>query len=782
VGQWVAEVGKFITGWKPTVLRVESPRDLARLTVQSLLAADLVVINHEVLASKAYLQRLGDFATAGARNLDGYKGRYQVAMYQVVLEHLSRTGAAARDAKGCPVSALEASRRQSHSELTHAVAEKNTTRKGMNELRKKRRNGEDVVMPAEKTAPQKACKGSVGKLFDEKPKGLLQMSNVPLELFEFERVVCDEVSFIGGHMATALSEGMRGRSHICLTGTPGLESTRAVLQLARSVGTVIGPEEMPPDELGRTKDQDQTTAESFRHFLRLPDELRYHQQTAKAAEWLRRFARHNEPQKAAIKVEPETCMVLLSPAEQVLYVEKDRDLKGLDAVAALRGGRGTKGSSLRDQRMKATLLHELDSVQEVLLFQASCVEGLGSTAEQTFTRVRKERQAALADCLREFERKLKDLAHRNEELLELEGGEAKAKTAGFVAFERRAKEGSLPVDLDLGDKVRKILDAALKSPVRCAALWAKDSKASSNAVEKPGNKRQRVEKKEDEEVQEGGLDSLFMDIKEGFNTSCGIYALLKEMGNRQKMLRFFDAVSAGLLRPKSKIQDDVTRKLCLPCDMIVLPCGHIGCSGSVEPKVKAEARCAVAGCDQQNVTFDDLLHIGGLVAARTASKGAEQCLGPWGSKLACLTSRVSKVIKQDKTNRALIFCQLPALMERLGAALKHQGVAYKELDGTPKQMHEAMEAFGQSQGGDARVLLVSLDQRCAGANLTAANYVFFAHPVMRSGTRSASDIEAQAVGRARRFGQTRTVHVVRFVAKDTIEERMESMNAMERKE
>ena len=38
-------------------------------------------MNHEVLSSRGYLQRLGDFATAGARNLHGYKGRYQVAQH-----------------------------------------------------------------------------------------------------------------------------------------------------------------------------------------------------------------------------------------------------------------------------------------------------------------------------------------------------------------------------------------------------------------------------------------------------------------------------------------------------------------------------------------------------------------------------------------------------------------------------------------------------------------------------------------------------------------------------
>ena len=36
----------FSEGWKPTILRVESPGDLAKLTVQSLLAAYVYVYIH----------------------------------------------------------------------------------------------------------------------------------------------------------------------------------------------------------------------------------------------------------------------------------------------------------------------------------------------------------------------------------------------------------------------------------------------------------------------------------------------------------------------------------------------------------------------------------------------------------------------------------------------------------------------------------------------------------------------------------------------------------------
>jgi len=97
-------------------------------------------------------------------------------------------------------------------------------------------------------------------------------------------------------------------------------------------------------------------------------------------------------------------------------------------------------------------------------------------------------------------------------------------------------------------------------------------------------------------------------------------------------------------------------------------------------------------------------------------------------------------------------------------------------------MHEAMQNFRSAQGTDARVLVLALDERCAGANLTAANHVFFVHPLLQSGSRSPADIETQAIGRARRFGQTRSVNVWRFLTQTTVEEKVEELNQLERHE
>jgi SNF2 family DNA or RNA helicase len=70
-------------------------------------------------------------------------------------------------------------------------------------------------------------------------------------------------------------------------------------------------------------------------------------------------------------------------------------------------------------------------------------------------------------------------------------------------------------------------------------------------------------------------------------------------------------------------------------------------------------------------------------------------------------------------------------------------------------------------GGAGRPLfLISLKAGGLGLNLTAADYVYLLDPWWNPA------VEAQAVDRAHRIGQTRTVFAYRLVARDTVEEKI----------
>ena len=67
---------------------------------------------------------------------------------------------------------------------------------------------------------------------------------------------------------------------------------------------------------------------------------------------------------------------------------------------------------------------------------------------------------------------------------------------------------------------------------------------------------------------------------------------------------------------------------------------------------------------------------------------------------------------------------------------------------------------------NARLFLISLKAGGLGLNLTAAEYVFLLDPWWNPA------VEAQAVDRAHRIGQTRPVFAYRLIARDTVEEKV----------
>ncbi|KAK9160686.1 hypothetical protein Syun_007027 [Stephania yunnanensis] len=69
------------------------------------------------------------------------------------------------------------------------------------------------------------------------------------------------------------------------------------------------------------------------------------------------------------------------------------------------------------------------------------------------------------------------------------------------------------------------------------------------------------------------------------------------------------------------------------------------------------------------------------------------------------------------------------------------------------------------------VLLMSLKAGGIGLNLTAASNIFLMDPWWNPA------VEEQAVMRIHRIGQKRTVSVRRFIVKDTVEERMQQVQA-----
>jgi SNF2 family DNA or RNA helicase len=140
------------------------------------------------------------------------------------------------------------------------------------------------------------------------------------------------------------------------------------------------------------------------------------------------------------------------------------------------------------------------------------------------------------------------------------------------------------------------------------------------------------------------------------------------------------------------------------------------------------------------------------------------------AKFSVLLDRLEEVV--DEGHKALVFSQWTSLLDLLEPALAASRIRYARLDGSTRDRSQVVERF---QGDpNISVLLVSLKAGGVGLNLTAADHVFLMDPWWNPA------VERQATDRAHRIGQQRPVFVHRLVARDTVEEKILSLQDAKR--
>lgn len=124
--------------------------------------------------------------------------------------------------------------------------------------------------------------------------------------------------------------------------------------------------------------------------------------------------------------------------------------------------------------------------------------------------------------------------------------------------------------------------------------------------------------------------------------------------------------------------------------------------------------------------------------------------------------RIREVVKEG--SKTLVFSQFVKHLEFVAEALRSEGTPFLYLDGATKNRMELVDRFQKPDSEP--VFLISLKAGGVGLNLTAAENVFILDPWWNPA------IEAQAVDRAHRIGQTKTVFSYKFISQNTIEEKI----------
>ncbi len=140
------------------------------------------------------------------------------------------------------------------------------------------------------------------------------------------------------------------------------------------------------------------------------------------------------------------------------------------------------------------------------------------------------------------------------------------------------------------------------------------------------------------------------------------------------------------------------------------------------------------------------------------------------AKLDLLMPQLAEVIEEG--HKALVFSQFTSFLALVRRRLEEQGIAYEYLDGKTRDRQAPVERFQNDPS--SKLFLISLKAGGQGLNLTAAEYVFLLDPWWNPA------VEAQAIDRAHRIGQSRRVFAYRLITRDTVEEKVLALQATKR--
>ncbi|MEZ5942446.1 MAG: SNF2-related protein [Planctomycetaceae bacterium] len=132
------------------------------------------------------------------------------------------------------------------------------------------------------------------------------------------------------------------------------------------------------------------------------------------------------------------------------------------------------------------------------------------------------------------------------------------------------------------------------------------------------------------------------------------------------------------------------------------------------------------------------------------------------AKLDVLCPHIEELIEEG--HKSLVFSQFTSMLSIVKQHLDARGVRYAYLDGQTRNRKEVVQEFQTDP--DVKVFLISLKAGGLGLNLTAAEYVFLLDPWWNPA------VEAQAIDRAHRVGQTKSVFAYRLICRDSVEEKI----------
>ena len=195
----------------------------------------------------------------------------------------------------------------------------------------------------------------------------------------------------------------------------------------------------------------------------------------------------------------------------------------------------------------------------------------------------------------------------------------------------------------------------------------------------------------------------------------------------------------------------------------VLSCGHTICIACCQTLVNRSARSIIA-CPSCRRNTD-------VRSIKKVNCAVGECK-MYSSKVRSVVVTIVTILRDDSTNKIIVFSQWPELLCMLNtafASIDMPGAARFILVCSKKDLPQALHLLKTQI--TMNVLLMPLSCGANGLNVVEANHVLLMEPLLSQG------IEQQAICRVHRLGQTRETFVHRFVATVTIKVAIATLSA-----
>lgn len=190
-------------------------------------------------------------------------------------------------------------------------------------------------------------------------------------------------------------------------------------------------------------------------------------------------------------------------------------------------------------------------------------------------------------------------------------------------------------------------------------------------------------------------------------------------------------------------------------------CGHLVCYDCYQRTLAKDlTKCCAEGCGE-NMSAHHLLWNTKISHVRNTMSS------PYGAKIDAALDILEGVRK--KGEQAILFVQYDSQLIEIEQALLDRGIPAAVVKATTLASARNKIARFQDGGEETVIVLNVSTETAAGLNLQQANHVIFLSPLLRATQYEYDSTLAQAIGRVRRHGQTKEIHVYRILALNTID-------------